>query len=94
MDFFMVVSMTIQNADNVLLYAIKSVCKLHPSAKISIKKAEFSCRWIKGWAGWSPYRRQTAYSSNTKIAKAILQNFRKCFDFDKSILKESKWILE
>lgn len=34
----MVVSLTIQNADNVLLSAIKSVCKLHPSAKVSIKK--------------------------------------------------------
>ena len=34
----MVVSMTIQNADNALLSAIKSVCKLHPSAKVSIKK--------------------------------------------------------
>lgn len=33
----MVVSLTIQNADNALLSAIKSVCKLHPSAKISIK---------------------------------------------------------
>lgn len=34
----MVVSLTIQNADNALLSAIKSVCKLHPSAKVSIKK--------------------------------------------------------
>lgn len=34
----MVVSMTIQNADNALLSALKSVCKLHPAAKVSIKK--------------------------------------------------------
>lgn len=34
----MVVNMTIQNADNALVAAIKSVCKLHPAAKISIKK--------------------------------------------------------
>lgn len=37
-DFYMVVNMTIQNADNALVAAIKSVCKLHPAAKISIKK--------------------------------------------------------
>ena len=35
---FMTINMTIQNADNVLLTAIKSVCKLHPEAKVSIKK--------------------------------------------------------
>ena len=34
----MVVSMTIQNADNDLISAIKSVCKLHPAVKVSIKK--------------------------------------------------------
>lgn len=34
----MTINMTIQNADNVLLTAIKSVCKLHPEAKVSIKK--------------------------------------------------------
>ncbi len=34
----MVVNMTIQNADNALLSALKSVCKLHPAAKVSIKK--------------------------------------------------------
>lgn len=39
---------------------------------------------------WNIYRIRTMYSLNTKIAKAILQNFRKDFDFDKSILKESK----
>lgn len=37
-DCFMVVSMTIQNADNDLISAIKSVCKLHPAVKVSIKK--------------------------------------------------------
>ena len=35
----MVVSMTIQNADNDLISAIKSVCKLHPAVKVSIKKS-------------------------------------------------------
>ena len=34
----MVVSMTIQNANNDLISAIKSVCKLHPAVKVSIKK--------------------------------------------------------
>lgn len=34
----MVVNMTIQNADNALIVAIKSVCKLHPAVKVSIKK--------------------------------------------------------
>lgn len=34
----MVVSMTIQNADNALISALKSVCKLYPTAKVSIKK--------------------------------------------------------
>lgn len=34
----MVVNMTIQNADNALLQALKSVCKLYPAAKVSIKK--------------------------------------------------------
>ena len=34
----MVVNMTIQNADNDLISAIKSVCKLHPAVKVSIKK--------------------------------------------------------
>lgn len=34
----MVVNMTIQNTDNNLLQALKSVCKLHPDAKVSIKK--------------------------------------------------------
>ena len=34
----MVVSMTIQNADNDLISAIKSVCKLYPAVKVSIKK--------------------------------------------------------
>ena len=37
-DCFVVVSMTIQNADNDLISAIKSVCKLHPAVKVSIKK--------------------------------------------------------
>lgn len=36
--FLMVVNMTIQNADNALISAIKSVCKLHPAVKVSIKK--------------------------------------------------------
>ena len=35
----MVVSMTIQNADNDLISAIKSVCKLYPAVKVSIKKS-------------------------------------------------------
>ena len=34
----MVVNMTIQNADNALVQALKSVCKLYPTAKVSIKK--------------------------------------------------------
>ncbi|WP_303921743.1 hypothetical protein [Treponema berlinense] len=34
----MVVNMTIQNADNALISAIKSVCKLHPAVKVSVKK--------------------------------------------------------
>ena len=34
----MVVNMTIQNADNALVQALKSVCKLYPAAKVSIKK--------------------------------------------------------
>ncbi len=34
----MIVNMTIQNADNALVQALKSVCKLHPAAKVSIKK--------------------------------------------------------
>ncbi len=34
----MVVNMTIQNADNALLSALKSVCKLQPAANVSIKK--------------------------------------------------------
>ena len=34
----MVVSMTIQNADNDFISAIKSVCKLYPAVKVSIKK--------------------------------------------------------
>ncbi|AEE17078.1 hypothetical protein [Treponema brennaborense] len=34
----MVVNMTIQNADNALVSALKSVCKLYPEAKVSIKK--------------------------------------------------------
>lgn len=34
----MVVNMTIQDADNALISAIKSVCKLHPAVKLSIKK--------------------------------------------------------
>ena len=37
-DFFVVVSMTIQNADNDFISAIKSVCKLYPAVKVSIKK--------------------------------------------------------
>ena len=35
----MVVSMTIQNADNDLISVIKSVCKLYPAVKVSIKKS-------------------------------------------------------
>lgn len=34
----MVFNMTIHNADNALISAIKSVCKLHPAVKVSIKK--------------------------------------------------------
>lgn len=34
----MVVNMTIQNADNALVQALKSVCKLYPAAKVSVKK--------------------------------------------------------
>ena len=34
----MVVNMTIQNADNALVQALKSVCKLYLAAKVSIKK--------------------------------------------------------
>ena len=37
-DCFVVVSMTIQNADNDFISAIKSVCKLYPAVKVSIKK--------------------------------------------------------
>lgn len=32
------VLMTIQNADSALISAIKSLCNLHPEAKLSIKK--------------------------------------------------------
>ena len=35
----MVVSMTIQNVDNDLISVIKSVCKLYPAVKVSIKKS-------------------------------------------------------
>ena len=38
-DCFVVVSMTIQNADNDFISAIKSVCKLYPAVKVSIKKS-------------------------------------------------------
>ena len=34
----MVDNMTIQNADNALISAIKSVCKLYPAVKVSVKK--------------------------------------------------------
>ncbi len=34
----MIVNMIIQNADNALVQTLKSVCKLHPAAKVSIKK--------------------------------------------------------
>ena len=34
----MVVNMTIKNADNALVQALKSVYKLYPAAKVSIKK--------------------------------------------------------
>lgn len=34
----MTVSLTIRNADKALISALKSVCKLHPEAQISIKK--------------------------------------------------------
>ena len=43
------------------------------------------------------YRRWAAYSSNTKIAKVILQKFIKDFDFDKSIFRRGvpphPWII-
>ena len=35
----MVVSMTIQNADNDFISAINSICKLYPAVKFSIKKS-------------------------------------------------------
>lgn len=34
----MIVNMTIQNADNALVQTLKSVCKLYPDAKVSVKK--------------------------------------------------------
>ena len=34
----MTINMTIQNADNALISALKSVCKLHPEAKVLITK--------------------------------------------------------
>lgn len=34
----MIVNMTIQNADNALVQALKSLCKLYPAAKVSVKK--------------------------------------------------------
>ena len=37
-DCFVVVSMTIQNADNDFISAIKSVCKLYQDVKVYIKK--------------------------------------------------------
>ena len=43
----MVVSMTIQNADNDLISAIKSVCKLHPAVKVYIKKEKSSADELK-----------------------------------------------
>lgn len=38
-DCFVVVSMTIQNADNDFISAINSICKLYPAVKFSIKKS-------------------------------------------------------
>lgn len=34
----MTVNLTIRNADKALISALKSVCKLHPEAQMSIKK--------------------------------------------------------
>lgn len=34
----MTVNLTIRNADKALISALKSVCKLHPEAQLSIKK--------------------------------------------------------
>lgn len=34
----MTVNLTIRNADKTLISALKSVCKLHPEAQLSIKK--------------------------------------------------------
>lgn len=36
----MLVNMTIQNADNALIAALKSVCKLYPDVRVSIKKQD------------------------------------------------------
>ena len=38
----MIATMTIQNADNNLLNALKSVIKLYPQAKVSVKKTQES----------------------------------------------------
>ena len=36
----MVATLTIQNADNNLLNALKSVIRLHPQARVSVKKTQ------------------------------------------------------
>ena len=38
----MTATMTIQNADNTLLNALKSVIKLYPQARVSVKKSQDS----------------------------------------------------